>query len=247
MANPELGPNTSYSDPLYDRLEGFFRNVAARWGLVILAIVAVLIVLVIVKFRREHSAAAESYALCQDVGRDTEKKPALLDNPKVTDLDKSKIASELASRAMREKKPQDAEKYSKQGLEFAKKAGNARMTALHRLNLAAIAANAGEVSKALELYQQVEKAKDAKTEAAMGQLGSIVTGLAVAAECKDPAKMLQHRQEAYDSLKDLRDLRDPGTEPLVDLANYLIADLVRQHPEVLGSDAKAPVSATTTR
>jgi hypothetical protein len=67
MANPELGPNTSYSDPLYDRLEGFFRNVAARWGLVIIAIVAVLIVLVIVKFRREHSAAAESYALRQEV------------------------------------------------------------------------------------------------------------------------------------------------------------------------------------
>jgi hypothetical protein len=59
---PSPGENTSYSDPLYDRLDTFVKGLSQRWGIVVVAVIVAAVLVVVLRYSLDNAPAAASAA-----------------------------------------------------------------------------------------------------------------------------------------------------------------------------------------
>lgn len=220
----EQGPSSSYSDPIYDRLDTVAQRISRRWPLLVLLlliIVATAVTLRMAFFRSPSAASASAYVEAMEAEGDDAKLAALkklVDDAAATDYFRGRAACELVQDALDKKQPAEAKKYAEQAVAFAAKGGDADLQLNARLSLAAAHEDAGEYADALKSYRDVASSAGGKFPSQ--QLAAVLGA----------ARTLQAQgliDEAVTQLESVINRNDSGAEALLDYARVLYWQLKR--------------------
>lgn len=156
-------PTTSYSDPIYDRLEVIASRVRrAKWiiiGFLLVCLVAGLVVRKVVG-SNPHGASAAAFISAQDE-RDPDKRRAALNalaaDEKATPFFRARAALELIQLALDEGRLDDGRSHLARARTLAGEAKSPELDLSVRLGAAAVAEDAGELDSALGDYESVER------------------------------------------------------------------------------------------
>ncbi len=237
---PDTAPTTSYSDPIYDRLEGFSQQLRRLWWLY--AAVLILVVVAAGTFHRlviqsaPEAAAAALYQKAQGE-REPVKRTAefrsLLDNAAVTPYFKARAAVEVVQQLLEDGKLDEARGMAQQAVDFARVDGQDAIQLVAQLTQAAVDEQAGEAAKAEVSYAQVERLAGAKfpdyqLTAVLGYVRTLVAQNRLA--------------EAIDKLEPLSSRNDVGAEALLTMARVQYWQLKRD----LAATSSASTAAVAT-
>ncbi len=173
---------TSYSDPIYDRLEAVAQRITRRIGLVIVALVVVVVIAVVVHSRMSDSpeaASANAFLKADELqaeasrGGDPAAKPAkladaakalqaLADDEKISPYFRARALIELTQQDLDRGVPAEAKTHAGKAAEFALKSGDADLQLKADLSRAAAALQAGDNAEAEKLYLQVDRQAGAR-------------------------------------------------------------------------------------
>jgi len=170
MADPTLdtAPTTSYSDPIYDRLEALSHRVRrARWVIVAAIIVAVALGLGLRAYfnHRPEATSAVAYIKARDAAKPDERTnalKALADDAATTPFFRAKAAIELCQDAITAGNAADAKSWASKASAAAALANDPEMSLAARLSEGAVAEDAGELDTALAHYDAVQAKAGAK-------------------------------------------------------------------------------------
>ena len=239
---------TSYSDPLYDRLEGVTKALGRKWWAIVLLAIAVGVVVVVLQQQRKVSPVADgANAYIQARGEEgIAELEAVATNDGILAEFRARAGLEAANRALRDKKPEDAERL----LGIAKT--QAVASQLRDLELTVIASQAavaeqrGQLEDAEALYRQVAD----KTGTDLAGLNLVAT-IGVARVIRMQAEAIEDRAErvgllkvAHESFSFAAARSVEGATTLTDYATFQRYDLERRYPELIGGEAPpAPEAA----
>lgn len=164
MADPTIDsvPTTSYSDPIYDRLEMLSQRVRrARWVIVAAIIVAVALGLGLRAMLHHRPEASSALAFIkahdhEDAASRRSAFQALVDDPAITPFFRAKAALELCQEALTAGQPADAKAWASKASAAAGQAKDDELSLAARLSEAAVAEDAGELDAALGHYEMVQ-------------------------------------------------------------------------------------------
>ena len=238
---PDTTPTTSYSDPIYDRLEGFSQQLSRRWWLY----VAVLILVIIAAgafHRLVIQSAPEAAAAALYLKAQGERVPAkrtaefrgLLDNSAVTPYFKARAAVEVVQQLLEDGKIDEARVMAQQAVDFAHADGQDAIQLVAQLTQAAVQEQAGDAATAETSYAQAERLAGAKfpdyqLTAVLGYVRTLVAQNRLA--------------EAIDKLEPLTSRSDVGAESLLVIARVQYWQLKRDMATATSASA-AVITAT---
>lgn len=231
---------TSYSDPLYDRLEGVVKAMGRKWWVIVLmaAIFAGAAVMLQQQAERvPEAASANAYLEALDE-EGSDALAAVADNAEILPEFRARAALEAADRALA---AGDAERAASLLATADTQAG---ATALKDLQLTVAASQAavleeqGQFEDAAARYTQVAD-KSAAAQPGLNlvaTLGAARCNLALSAAAEDPelkAELLAvaHEQFVFASERDIT-----GVDKLTQYARFQRYDLERRHPELIGGE-----------
>lgn len=170
MADPtvDTAPTTSYSDPIYDRLEILSNRVRrARWVIVAAIIAAVVLGLGLRAYlnNRPEASSAVAYIKARDAAKPEERTAALkalAENAATTPFFRAKAAMELCQEAITAGNAADAKTWSGKTSTAAALANDPELSLAARLSEGAVAEDAGELDAALVHYEAVQTKAGAK-------------------------------------------------------------------------------------
>ncbi len=169
MATPaDQSPVTSYSDPIYDRLEGLAHAIRQRMALCIAVLVALVAVAVLVNRRLKDTPMAASAAAFVPAGeeRDPAKLAAayakLADDPAITPLFRARACIELTQIALGAGKVDEAKAHVAKAAEQAGAIDSLDLNLAVQLSRAAVELQSGDAAKAEDTYSRVERSAGAK-------------------------------------------------------------------------------------
>ena len=222
------GPTTSYSDPIYDRLESVAQRLTRRLGLVILALLVGIAVAVIIHSRMQESpeaASASAFTKAQDQveeanrERDAEKAAKLAaaltalqgvaSNEKITPFFRSRAFIELVQQDLSANHLGEGKAHAAKALELATQSQDSELRLKAELSVAAVQLQAGENAEAEKSYLQVESHAGAKSADS-----SIVAVLGAARAMELQGKL----EEAATKLESITSRVDASAHELVQLA-----------------------------
>jgi hypothetical protein len=222
------GPTTSYSDPIYDRLESVAQRLTRRLGLVLLALLVAIVIAVIVHSRLQESpeaasASAFTKALDQleeanrerDAAKATKLTAALTalqgvaGNEKITPFFRSRAFIELVQEDLSANNLGEGKAHAAKALELAAKSQDSELQLKAELSAAAVQLQAGENAEAEKAYLQVERHAGAKSADS-----SIVAELGAARAMELQGKL----EEAAAKLETITSRVDASAHELVQLA-----------------------------
>ncbi|MDA3961589.1 MAG: hypothetical protein PF961_12420, partial [Planctomycetota bacterium] len=241
---PETPDVTSYSDPLYDRMEVIARGIGKRWYLIVIIAILCSVAVLQLKARSENTPiAAGAHALRQARSEGIEALTALAGNEAVLSEWRARAALEAANLALGTGDLDSA----RSQLSVAK--AQAEASALREVELtvlasqAAVAEQAEEFDVASSLYLEVAD----KTATGMlglnlaATLGAGRCDLALAAASADAAEQTELRRSAYERFRFAGERSVEGAEQLVNYARFKRYELERAYPELADDDNAAVV------
>jgi len=241
-----LIPETSYSDPFYDRMERFLRALLRRWVLVLAIVIAVAAATVWyrhVTANTPESRSATSHQLALQklhTGEDMALRDLVQDEEILAEF-RARAANDLANHLIARERAAEAEKWARKGLSLAETAGDPQLTAALQLNLAAAFLAQDKFNEARERYQLVEKQRQLAIESLQGELGVAAT-LIASADAAEAAgqgdRAAQIRRKALAGFERIRDISLPGAETIVAIAAFEAEDLKRRYPSLVEGEAE---------
>lgn len=173
MANPaDPLPVTSYSDPVYDRLEGLSQKIRQRMALFIAALVAAVVIAVVMHQWLQNTPMAASAAAFIRAGEHrqdpakaatvAEEYRKLVEDPAILPLFRTRACIELTQMALSAGKLDEARTHIAKAAEQAAGQENLDLSLAVQLSRAAVELQAGELAKAEETYAKVERSAGAK-------------------------------------------------------------------------------------
>ncbi len=177
--SPEIpNPTTSYSDPIYDRLETVAQRIIRRLGLVILAMAVIVAVAVVshqamknnptaasaheflTAFTNKQEAEQARNPVEKNAGLDAAQKEltAVATNEAITPYYRARAYVELTQIALNRSQLTEASAAVEQAKTFASKSENADLELAVGLSEAAVFLQKGEHAAAENLYRSVERA-----------------------------------------------------------------------------------------
>lgn len=231
------GPSTSYSDPIYERLESAKGFLARRWPFYLLMVVVVTALVLGIRWWRSQSPEASSavtYAEAQAKGRDA-LRPLLTDTA-ITPGYRARAGLALALEEQKQGRPAEALAALAQVKPAAHESQDPVLLATVILSEAALHEEAASWDAAATAYRQAQQLSGAQHGAhtLTALLGQARVAMAQAAAAPDAATALSLRQAAKGHLDSAVSESRGGSEPLVRLALYQLEQLKLRHPEVLG-------------
>ncbi len=243
---PDLGPSSSYSDPIYDRLDTFSQQLKRRWPLYALALIVVILIAVVVHVLLQRSPAASSaqaFLAARDE-RDPAKRisayQAIVVDATATPEFRAHAAVEVVQDHLNHNQTAEAMTVAKQAVEFAKQASSqsnaSDLPFVAQLSLAAAQEQSGDLAAAEAVFAQVERAAGTKNRVYQltATLGS--------------ARVLEAQGKLDDALAKLEPVLNSaekgGAESLGELAKVQYWNLKR-HQVTPATAAVVPVVAAT--
>jgi tetratricopeptide (TPR) repeat protein len=220
----EQGPSSSYSDPIYDRLDTVAQRISRRKPLILFVLVLVVagaIVTRVLLIRSPIAASATSYSKAMDEKDAAAKSNALqkvMNDGSVTDYFRGRAANELVQLSLNERETAEAKKYAEQAVDFAAKSTDADLQLNARLSLAAANEDAGDFDEALKSYREVATGAGGKFPSQ--QLTAI---LGAARVLKQQAQI----DEAVAQLESVINRNDNGADALLAYARVMYWQLKR--------------------
>ncbi len=162
MAVGDTGPSSSYSDPIYDRLDTVAQRVAKRWPLLLLALLLIIGIALIVRHvaaSDPETSSAFAYLDAQDetdVVKRTERLTAVAHDDGNTAFFRARAHLELVQHHLLAPDLVRAREHADAAVALARSGEDAGIEFEARLAQAAIAEDAGELDSALKAYQDVE-------------------------------------------------------------------------------------------
>jgi hypothetical protein len=246
MANvPDTaGPTTSYSDPIYDRLETLSQKVARRLGFLIAALIVVVVVAVIVHSRMQESPGAASVYAFQKAGEESDaaKREAayttIATDEQVTPFFRARAYIELTQAALAKPDVAAAKAAADKAAEWALKADDQDLELVAGLSQAATTLDAGDFPAAETAYIKIERKAGSKSQ---DRKIAAILGAAKAQEKQNKI------DDAIAKLETVITLSDAGARPLIDLARQEYWRLKRQQagPQPAASAATPAASPAT--
>ncbi|MBA3938639.1 MAG: hypothetical protein H0X38_14390, partial [Planctomycetes bacterium] len=243
MANvpDSAGPTTSYSDPIYDRLETLSQRVVRRLGFLIAALIVIVVVAVIVHSRMQESPAAASVYAFQKAGeeRDPAKREAayttLASDEQITPFFRARAYIELTQAALAKPDAAAAKAAAAKAVEWAQKADDQDIELVAGLSQAATTLDAGDFPAAESAYLKLERKAGSKAQDR--QIAAIL-GAAKAQEKQNKI------DDAIAKLETVISRSDAGARQLIDLARQEYWRLKRQQagPALAAPAAGAPTA-----
>ncbi len=176
------GPTTSYSDPIYDRLESVAQRLTRRLGLVLFALLVGIVIAVIIHSRLQESpqaASANAFLKAKnqleeaDRERDAEKAgklnaalaalQAVASDDKITPFFRGRAFIELVQQDLSANKLGEAKAHAAKALEFATQSQDSELKLKAELSAAAVQLQAGENAEAEKAYLLIESHAGAKS------------------------------------------------------------------------------------
>jgi hypothetical protein len=222
------GPTTSYSDPIYDRLESVAQRLTRRLGLVLLALIVGIVIAVIIHSRLLESpeaASANAFTKAQDQleeanrERDPDKANKLAaalnalqvvaGNDKITPFFRSRAFIELVQQDLSANTLGEGKAHAAKAIELATKSQDGELQLKAELSAAAVQLQAGENAEAEKSYLLAERHAGAKSADS-----SIVAVLGAARAMELQGKL----DEAATKLESITSRVDASAHELVQLA-----------------------------
>jgi hypothetical protein len=225
---------TSYSDPIYDRLEQFSHGLQRRWPLVLLLFVVAVVTGLVVQGYRQSSPEAESARLFMEASGDRAALVELVANEEqVSGLYRARGFMELVQLDIDDQEFDQAIEHADQGLAIAQQVGEDSLIASLRLSLAAAQRAADKPEDALATLAAVERAAvDLPMHRFEAQLAQARLLDALASEGADQAEQDEWLQQALVILEPLRLESGSGHGRLIDAARFLYFDIIRRYPRL---------------
>ncbi|GDY13699.1 hypothetical protein LBMAG53_25770 [Planctomycetota bacterium] len=240
-------PISSYSDPIYDRLDAFGQHLRRQWPVYVLAIVLVTITTVVVATvmrNRPDATAAAEFSLAIEEQDEAKRAEKLKQVGAGTKSAFRVIAlNELVGLKLKANDLAAARTTAEEAVAAADAGEDAHLQLVTRLSQAAVSAQAGDYPAAAEAYRKVvtRAGSTAKlaAERLAGQLG--------AAQALAKQNTSASRQEAIELLEPLLTRSDESARHLLELGTGLYWRLRREQAEAaLGGSATAAAAATST-
>jgi len=253
---------SSYSDPIYDRLEGLLNQLGRRWWLFVVAALICGTAGLLITNALQHSPEAASSAASIDARGDREALETLVDDESITYEFRARSALSAAQHALDAGDPAAARRLLDTALDHATEAGLEELQLTVHASLGAVAETTGDWDAASAAYGKVLQRTDQTTHPGLNlsaTLGAARVELGAAAEVAedDPETARERRGYARELLvfavdatpdADYGDYPQhvlgsvmgrarPGAIDLGAAARYLLVDLDRRFPEVTGSEA----------
>ncbi len=214
MPGDDDAPISSYSDPIYDRLDVMARQVKRLWWLFALGLLVVVVASIMVRMyaRREPTAVGVALALSasKEEGEKREESWKTLADGTGNDPGFRAVACiELAQLRLNAGDPAKARERALQAEDFAKQIKDEDLRLAAMLSQAAIAAESNDYAAALEIYGKCSGFAGAKYQARR------LTADLGAARCLEK---LGRIDEAIQRLEPLTTRTDVGAAQLIDLA-----------------------------
>ncbi len=214
MAYIDPGPTSSYSDPIYDRLDIMSKAMRRRWWIYVVAFLIVLVGSIVVRTslaNRSDQASATTFSQAFDA-RDplanVEAFKDLAQNQKADPYYRARAWIELVQSRINDNEADSAKTAAEQAVVEAKRSGDSELVAYARLSLAAADFQRNDFDGALAEYQAVDQSSArypvAQLEATLGEARS--------------HEQLHQLPDAISTLEPLLSRSDVGSRELVGLA-----------------------------
>lgn len=238
MANPaDPQPVTSYSDPIYDRLESLSQKIRQRMALFIIALVGAVVVAVVVHQQMQNTPVAASAAAFMRAGEErrdpaktAEEYSKLVLDEAIIPLFRARACIELTQLALNAGKLDEAKTHVAKAEEQAKMADSLDLTLAVQLSQAAVELQGGDAAKAQTLYEKVERNAGAKYPDR--QLAAVL-GVALSLEQQDKL------DDAATKLETVINRADSMARSLLDLARTQYWRIKRVQAEKAAAPAPA--------
>ena len=253
------GPTTSYSDPIYDRLESVAQRLARRLALVILALVVGIVIAVVIHSRLQNSpdaASANAFVKAENQmeeashdrdptgSKPTTPSPAVTAaltamqnvaaDATITPFFRSRAFIDLVQHDLEADSVSDAKAHAAKAVELARTSGDADLLLKASLSGAAVQLQTKDYAEAEKAYLQLERQAGAR--AADSQIVAVL-GAAKAME------MQGRLEDAATKLESITSRMDSSAQQLVQLARQQYLRLKRQISEKANpSAATAPTA-----
>lgn len=220
----EDAPLSSYSDPIYDRLDALSRQVRKQWWLVVLAVIVIALAAIAVRLwlHREPAALGGALAASASAQQDPAKREAawieLADGANLDIGFRAAACIELSQILLDRGDAIKARDRAKQAENLARDAKDDDLVLAAGLSHAAALLDSGDANAALELYEKASRGAGAKHPARKlaGELGAAVC-----------LEKLGKPDEAMARLEPLTTRSERGSEQLVQLATSMYWRLKR--------------------
>ncbi len=233
---------SSYSDPIYDRLEGINKFLAKNWLLLSIVILGVVITLTAINTMDGSSEAARGAIAYTDAGGDTDKLIALCQDESIVPEFRFQAANDLVQIYL-DKNTEDgsldkANEYLSLAASQAKLTENSEKLSMYALiSKAALQDQAGEIEAALQTYQEALRkgsSGDYKAARYIAKFNRAQLLVLHAASIEDKEEASTLRQDALLTYEELRS--DNGLannrSRLQDAATYAYWSLLRAYPDL---------------
>jgi tetratricopeptide (TPR) repeat protein len=241
MAYPESGPTSSYSDPIYDRIDTFAQAVKRRWWIYLVALVVIVVAAQLLRMwatnrPEEAASAAFNAALGAEKPEDrVAKLHALAGDDKASAYYRSRSFIELVQDQLQHDDATAAKASAERAMKLAEQSKDIELQYAARLSRGAAEFQLGELDTALADYSKVE------TGGARYGAQQIEATLGAARTLIKQGK----RDEAIAKLEPMLTRTDAGAEALLSMARVYYWKLKREQAEAAlpqGAQPAGPAS-----
>ncbi len=239
-----MNQDTSYSDPFYDKLEGFFHTLGKYWYFVLLGFVVVIVIGLSLRSAEQSSPLAASAQALEDATieqpsyypmvpqYDEEKLKAILTNESVVAEYKARACNALVQMALDTGNTAGAIDYAKQGIDFLTEDAPEDLTLTLQLSAAAAQRQAGNIAEARALTQTVLQnagslfaAHTLKAHYALAELD--LEELAQLSDEEQEAQKATLQESALNHLSMIKDSPEPSAKGIANLAAFRYNHIIR--------------------
>ena len=238
---------SSYSDPIYDRLERVNRVLASNWRLITIVILAAVIGLTVLGNSGGNSAEAQSATAYNNAAGDADKLKAVAADSSILAEFRFQAANDLVQQALDNDKLEEAQQYLTVASEQAQAAKSDKLKMYAHISTAALQSEAGELEAAINSYSEalaIGRNSDFKAAGYLAQFNKAQLQIRAAASTEDASVANELRSSALSTLDQLRSAQGSAQglngSRLQEAAEYSYYDLLRKFPALAASEL--PVS-----
>lgn len=234
----EAGPSTSYSDPIYDRLDTFAQGIKRRWWIYLIALIAVIVIAQLVRrsaVERPDAASSTTFNLALEKPTPEARASAMSElaaDGNAADYWRARAWIEVAQERFGKDDAAGAKEAATKSLQLADKTGDQELKYAARLSLAGAEYQLNELDAAAKDYAAVETAGgrylSQQLEATLGAARTLAKS--------------GKTDDAIAKLEPLISRSDAGAPGLLNVARTMYWNLKRQQAEAAAQKDAPPAS-----
>ncbi|MBA2479142.1 MAG: hypothetical protein H0V44_00655 [Planctomycetes bacterium] len=238
---PEPATTSSYSDPIYDRIDVFAQALKRRWYIYALALIVIVLLAQLARvllLNRPGEASSTTFVTAldaQDPATRTARLQALAADDKAAPYFRARAQIELVQDALSKDETATAKAAAAKAVEYAKMTDDFEVQYSARLSLAAAEYQAKEYDAAIGDYAEVEKA--AKGRFQHVQIEAVLGGARALVKAGKP-------QDAIAKLEPWIARSDSGAQDLLDVARVMYWRLIYLQSQPAPAPDTSTASAT---